>query len=51
MAQSTHECRSQGLSGSEAGGWGLEKRQQEKEGKKRASFSTFTCLAIQTVQE
>ena len=37
VAQSTHGCRSQGLSGSEAGGWGLEKRQQEK-GREEGQF-------------
>lgn len=47
VAQSTCECRSQGLSGSEAGGLGLEKRQQEK-GRREESRSQHLHLLSHT---
>ena len=47
VAQSTCGYRSQGLSGSEVGGWGLEKRQQEK-GRREESQSQHLHLLSHT---
>ena len=45
VAQSTRGCRSQGLSGSEAGRWGLEKRQQEKGRREEGRFQHLHLLS------
>lgn len=45
VAQSTRGCRSQGLSGSEAGRWGLENRQQEKGRREEGRFQHLHLLS------